>query len=197
MGQETDQSTPDEFAKAARCMSEPPPPRHNVESGEYNHLLERYKALAAIEHIDNPPPLVIVESPFVGQSGANGTTKNVAIRSRLLQLLTDAELDDTLAHELRHVAQQRSNQSFDSSEGSEEDADKAAVIATGNKEATITGLNKIASEQIKEVIAKMEKCFGDLSEEQIEKLINDQKAFLKIRTNAIKNVDLLPGGQGR
>jgi len=159
------------LAQLQACMSEPEPPRHQVQPGEYNHLLERYKAIAQQEGIDDPPPLIVLESPFVGLAGANGTLKAVSVRSRLLQLLNDAQVDGLLAHELRHVDQERKGMRFTSGDESEMDADRAAVQVTGNKEAQIATLTLLASEQTKELLDKTRRCVGDAPAETIESAI--------------------------
>ena len=185
MAQDDHPSMAAALARLQACMSEPEPARHQVQPGEYNHLLERYKAVAQQEGIDNPPPLIVLESPLVGPAGANGTLNAVSVRSRLLQLLDEAQLDGLLAHELRHVNQERKGMRFTSADESEIDADRAAVQATGNKEAQIAVLILVASEQTREMLEKTRQCIGEPSKETIESATQRMNAYLNKRTEAI------------
>lgn len=136
----------------------------DVRPGEYGDLLARYQALAEVLEIKDPPPLRINESDKIGQvGGASGTQERVAINKRLIEILTREELDFTLAHELGHVIEQREAAKHndngkakaigqpDSWIDNESRADAVAVKATHSPEAGISGLTKIAGEQIKEI----------------------------------------------
>lgn len=180
----------------------------DVAPGEFGDLLERYNALAGELKIKNPPPLRISLTPGIGMVGATGTTEAVTVRKKLTEILTRQEMDFVLAHELGHVKKQREEEAkrkaagpqkpreaFDPLdkkngwEAGETAADEIAVSATHNPDAGISGLSKIAREQIKEVREKFKKVATPEALDKMEKSYNDMLEWRSVGIrNAAKNL---------
>ncbi len=173
-----------------KSQTEKPQPSiesRKVASGEYNHLLERYKIIAEKLKLDNPPLLKVLPSKHVGP-GALSTDKEVIVYQPTLGLLSAPEQEFMLAHELGHEKDRREGKQFRDANECEKSADIRALEATNDPEAGIRKFRKIAAaheiEYNEEIVAKLP---PEYRGKAMQTLKRDNEEALNSRIQGIKD----------